>query len=122
MHRPVDRKAARQKRHRRARKRLAGSSPRPRLAVYRSLHHIGAQVIDDSRGVTLAAASTYEGELRRGLKGTANLQAAIVVGRTVAERARSAGIVQVVFDRGGYLYHGSVKALAESARAAGLQF
>ena len=122
MYRPIDRKAARQKRHRRARRGLSGTAQRPRLAVYRSLHHIAAQVIDDSRGVTLATASTYEGELRKGLKGTGNLQAASVVGRTLAERARSAGIQQVVFDRGGYIYHGSVKALAEAARAAGLQF
>lgn len=122
MYRATDRKAARQKRHRRARRQLAGTSKRPRLAVYRSLHHIAAQVIDDSRGVTLAAAGTYESELRKGLKGTANLQAATAVGRTLAERARSAGIEQVVFDRGGYIYHGSVKALAEAARAAGLLF
>jgi large subunit ribosomal protein L18 len=118
-----DRRAARDKRHRRVRKRVSGAEARPRLAVFRSLHHITAQVIDDSQGRTLAAASSVEGELKGALKGaTANSEAATAVGRTVAQRAIAAGVKTVVFDRGGYLYHGRVKALAEAAREAGLEF
>jgi large subunit ribosomal protein L18 len=118
-----DRRAARDKRHRRVRKRVSGGEARPRLAVFRSLHHITAQVIDDSQGRTLAAASSVEGELKGALKGaTANSEAATAVGRTVAQRAIAAGVKTVVFDRGGYLYHGRVKALAEAAREAGLEF
>jgi large subunit ribosomal protein L18 len=118
-----DRRAARDKRHRRVRKRVEGLQSRPRLAVYRSLHHITAQVIDDTQGRTLAAASTVEGELKTRLKGhTANADAAAAVGRAVAERAVAAGVKTVVFDRGGYLYHGRVKALADAAREAGLEF
>ncbi len=122
MYTPPDRKGARLKRHRRIRQHLAGTPQRPRLAVYRSLRHIVAQVIDDSRGVTLAAAASHERELRAELKSTANREAASAVGRALAERARSAGIETVVFDRSGYLYHGRVKAVAEAARAAGLKF
>jgi large subunit ribosomal protein L18 len=119
-----DRRAARDKRHRRVRKRVEGATTRPRLAVFRSLHHITAQVIDDTQGVTLAAASSVEGPLKGSLKGgsTANSVAAAAVGRAVAERAVAAGIKTVVFDRGGYLYHGRVKALADAAREAGLEF
>ncbi|HZS14001.1 MAG TPA: 50S ribosomal protein L18 [Candidatus Dormibacteraeota bacterium] len=118
-----DRRAARDKRHRRVRKRVEGVVARPRLAVFRSLHHITAQVIDDTQGRTLASASTVEGELKGSLKGaTANATAASAVGRAVAERAIAAGVKTVVFDRGGYLYHGRVKALADAARAAGLEF
>ncbi len=118
-----DRRAARDKRHRRVRRRVSGAEARPRLAVFRSLHHITAQVIDDTQGRTLAAASTVEGELRGTLKGaTANADAAAAVGRAVAQRAVAAGVTQVVFDRGGYLYHGRVKALADAAREAGLEF
>jgi len=117
-----DRKAARRKRHRRARTGLVGTAARPRLAVYRSLRHTSAQVIDDGRGVTLAAASTHEGELRKLLKRTADRAAAEAVGRALAERARAAGVEAVVFDRGGFPYHGRVKAAAEAARAAGLKF
>jgi large subunit ribosomal protein L18 len=118
-----DRRAARDKRHRRVRKRVEGVAARPRLAVFRSLHHITAQVIDDTQGRTLAAASTVEGELKGKLKGhTANAGAAAAVGRAVAERAVAAGVKTVVFDRGGYLYHGRVKALADAAREAGLEF
>ncbi|HXA30259.1 MAG TPA: 50S ribosomal protein L18 [Candidatus Angelobacter sp.] len=118
-----DRRAARDKRHRRVRKRVAGAETRPRLAVFRSLHHITAQVIDDSQGRTIAAASTVEGELKGSLKGaTANSSAAEAVGRAVAQRAIAAGVKTVVFDRGGYLYHGRVKALADAARQAGLEF
>jgi large subunit ribosomal protein L18 len=118
-----DRRAARDKRHRRVRRRIEGVATRPRLAVFRSLHHITAQLIDDSQGVTLAAASTVEGELKGRLKGhTANADAAAAVGRAIAERAAAAGVKTVVFDRGGYLYHGRVKALADAAREAGLEF
>jgi large subunit ribosomal protein L18 len=118
-----DRRAARDKRHRRVRKRVAGVETRPRLAVHRSLHHITAQVIDDTQGRTIVAASSVEGELKGGLKGhTANAAAAAAVGRALAQRAVAAGVKTVVFDRGGYLYHGRVKALADAAREAGLEF
>jgi large subunit ribosomal protein L18 len=118
-----DRRAARDKRHRRVRKHVSGVDSRPRLAVFRSLHHITAQVIDDTQGRTVAAASTVEGELRTQLKGhTANADAAAAVGRAVAQRAVAVGVKTVVFDRGGYLYHGRVKALADAAREAGLEF
>jgi large subunit ribosomal protein L18 len=112
--------AARQKRHERIRLSLAGTSERPRLAVFRSLNHIYAQVIDDGAGKTLAAASTVEKELR-GSKQTKTQEAA-VVGRLVAERAKSAGVEHVVFDRAGFRYHGRIKSLAEAAREAGLDF
>jgi len=116
----ASRGSARRKRHDRIRLSLAGSGERPRLAVFRSLNHIYAQVIDDSSGRTLAAASTVEKELR-GSKQTKTEEAA-VVGRLVAERARSAGVERVVFDRAGFRYHGRVKSLAEAAREAGLEF
>jgi len=111
---------ARTRRHRRVRKRVRGSAQRPRLAVFRSNRHITAQVIDDAAGRTLAAASTVEADLRSG--STGNRDAATTVGRLVAERARSAGVDQVVFDRGGFRYHGRVAAVAEAAREAGLEF
>ena len=117
-----DRRAARDRRHARVRKHVEGTSERPRLAIFRSLHHISAQVIDDTAGHTLAAASTYEADVRKGLQGSANAAAAAAVGRTVAERAQAAGVTKVVFDRGGYLYHGRVKALADAAREAGMEF
>jgi large subunit ribosomal protein L18 len=97
---------------------VQGSTARPRLAIYRSLNHIYAQVIDDEQGRTLASASTTEKDLKGATGG--NVEAAERVGRTIAERAQSAGVSQVVFDRGGYLYHGRVKALTDAARAAGL--
>ena len=112
--------AARQKRHDRIRLRLAGTEGRPRLAVFRSLNHIYAQVIDDASGKTLAAASTAEKELR-GSKTTKSEEAA-VVGRLVAQRAKSAGVERVVFDRAGFRYHGRIKSLADAAREAGLDF
>ena len=112
--------AARQKRHERIRLSLAGTADRPRLAVFRSLNHIYAQVIDDGAGKTLAAASTVEKELR-GSKQT-KTEEAKVVGRLVAERAKSAGVERVVFDRAGFRYHGRIKSLAEAAREAGLDF
>ena len=101
------------------RKRAAG---RPRLSVHRSNKNIYAQIIDDAKGVTLAAASTLEGDLRGSLKTGGDVKAASAVGRLVAERAKKAGVRSVVFDRGGYLYHGRVRALAEAAREAGLSF
>jgi large subunit ribosomal protein L18 len=113
-----NRAAVRNAVHRRIRRKVRGSTERPRLAVYRSLNHIYAQVIDDERGQTLASASTAEKDLRGQTGG--NIEAAERVGRTIAERAMAAGIEQVVFDRGGYLYHGRVKALTDAARAAGL--
>ncbi len=116
----ASRSAARQKRHDRIRLSMAGTGSRPRLAVFRSLNHIYAQVIDDTSGRTLAAASTLEKDLR-GAKQTKSEDAA-VVGRLVAERAKSAGIDKVVFDRAGFKYHGRVKSLAEAAREAGLDF
>jgi large subunit ribosomal protein L18 len=113
-----DRAAVRNAVHRRIRRKVQGSTARPRLAIYRSLNHIYAQVIDDEQGRTLASASTAEKDLRSATGG--NIEAAERVGRTIAERAQAAGISQVVFDRGGYLYHGRVKALTDAARAAGL--
>ena len=104
--------------HDRIRRKVRGSSERPRLAIYRSLNHIYAQVIDDRNGQTLVSASTTEKDLRGNTGG--NVDAARRVGTTIAERAISKGIDQVVFDRGGYLYHGRVRALTEAARAAGL--
>lgn len=104
--------------HTRIRRKVKGSSERPRLAIYRSLNHIYAQVIDDLNGQTLVSASTTEKDLRGGTGG--NLDAARRVGQAIAERALSKGIEQVVFDRGGYLYHGRIKALTDAARSAGL--
>jgi large subunit ribosomal protein L18 len=112
--------AARRKRHGRIRLTLAGSAGRPRLAVFRSLNHIYAQVIDDASGRTLAAASTVEKELR-GSKATKSEEAA-TIGRLIAERAKAAGIDRVVFDRAGFRYHGRIKSLADAARDAGLEF
>ena len=112
-----------QRRRQRTRSRLARrNSGRPRLSVFRSSQHIYAQVIDDGKGVTLAAASTLEPTLRGEVKTGADRDAAAKVGKLVAERATAAGVKEVVFDRGGYLYHGRVKALAEAAREAGLSF
>lgn len=111
---------ARIRRHRRVRKQVRGTAARPRLAVYRSNRHISAQVIDDISGRTIAAASTVETNV--GSNGTGNATAAAEVGKLVAERAKAAGIDKVVFDRGGFLYHGRVAAVAEAAREAGLEF
>jgi large subunit ribosomal protein L18 len=108
----------RQRIHKRIRRRLAGTSERPRLAVFRSVKHIYAQVIDDSQGRTVVSASSHE---KTGTSG-GNVAGAKAIGKLVAERAREKGIKAVVFDRGGYLYHGRVKALADSAREAGLEF
>ena len=116
----ASRGAARRKRHDRIRLSLAGSEVRPRLAVFRSLNHIYAQVIDDASGKTLVSASTAEKELK-GSRSTKSEEAA-VVGRLVAERAKAAGVERVVFDRAGFRYHGRIKSLAEAARGAGLDF
>ncbi len=112
--------AARRKRHERIRLHLAGTDSRPRLAVFRSINHIYAQVIDDTSGRTLAAASTVEKELR-GSKETKSQEAA-VVGKLIAQRAKAAGVERVVFDRAGFRYHGRIKSLADAAREAGLEF
>ncbi|MFZ4792678.1 MAG: 50S ribosomal protein L18 [Blastocatellia bacterium] len=106
--------------HVRIRKKVRGTGERPRLAVFRSVNHIYAQLIDDVAGVTLCSASTVEKSIE--LKSGGNVEAAVAIGRLIAERAKEKGISSVVFDRGGYLYHGRVKSLAESAREAGLQF
>ncbi|HWQ36523.1 MAG TPA: 50S ribosomal protein L18 [Blastocatellia bacterium] len=106
--------------HERIRKRVRGSADRPRLAVFRSLNHIYAQVIDDEKGITLCSASSVEKSA--GAASGGNIEAAKVIGRLIAERAKEKGITSVVFDRGGYIYHGRVRTLAEAAREAGLQF
>ncbi|HHY47872.1 MAG TPA: 50S ribosomal protein L18 [Firmicutes bacterium] len=118
----VDRKAARERRHRRARKKIQGTAERPRLAVFRSLAHISAQIIDDEHGHTLVSCSTVEPELRERVKYGGNKEAAKAVGEVLAKRALAKGIKRVVFDRGGNLYHGRIEALADSAREAGLEF
>ena len=110
---------ARAKRHRRVRKKVSGSAERPRLAVFRSNRHIYAQLIDDTTGRTLASASTADPVLRDG--STATVDAAKAVGQLVGERAQAAGISRVVFDRGGFRYHGRIAALCDGARAAGLE-
>ena len=115
----VDRSKARRRRHRRVRKSVTGTEARPRLAVFRSAKHISAQIIDDQLGRTVVAASTEQSGVADGVTGIA---AATEVGRVGAERAREAGIATVVFDRGGYKYHGRVAALAAAARDAGLEF
>ncbi len=114
----LKRNAVRQRIHSRIRRKVHGTVTRPRLNVYRSLNHIYAQIIDDNQGATLASASTVTTKLKTG----GNLEAAKEIGRLVAERAQEQGIKKVVFDRGGYLYHGRIKALAEAAREAGLEF
>jgi len=114
--------STRQKRHLRVRKKLAGTTERPRLNVYRSLNNIYAQLIDDTKGVTLVSASTLDKELKDDPGHGGNKNAAKAVGALVAKKALEAGIKQVVFDRGGYIYHGRVKELADAAREAGLEF
>ncbi|MGD8245375.1 MAG: 50S ribosomal protein L18 [Anaerolineae bacterium] len=118
----VDREAARRRRHRRIRSKVFGTRERPRLNVFRSLSHIYAQVIDDLEGHTLVSASTIDAEVKRQLDGLSKTEQARLVGEVVAQRALDNGIDRVVFDRGGYRYHGRVKALAEAAREKGLKF
>ena len=115
----IEKKEIRNRIHRRIRRKLAGTPERPRLAVFRSVAHIYAQIIDDGEGKTLASASSVDKSVKT--KG-GNLAAAKTIGKLVAERAKEKGINRVVFDRGGYQYHGRIKALAEAARAAGLEF
>lgn len=112
----------RMQRHRRIRMKIFGTGERPRLNVFRSLEHIYAQVIDDEKGHTLVSASTVDKKLEGELTGKTKRQQAAIIGRVVAERALAVGITQVVFDRGGYLYHGRIKALADNAREGGLKF
>jgi large subunit ribosomal protein L18 len=118
----VDKAGARRQRHARLRKKLDGTQERPRLYVRRSLHHIYAVLVDDARGHTIAAASTLDGSLGGELSSKTNVDAAKAVGGAIAAKAKAAGISQVVFDRGGYKYHGRVRALADAAREAGLSF
>ncbi len=114
----IKRNEIRKRVHARIRKKVNGTSERPRLNVFRSLNHIYAQLIDDSQGVTIASASTVTAKLTTG----GNIEAAKEIGKLVAERAKEKGVSKVVFDRGGYLYHGRIKALADAAREAGLEF
>lgn len=114
--------AARQRRQRRVRARIAGTSERPRLSVFRSTQNIYAQVIDDIAGKTLVSASTIDNDVAKQVAGKTKTEAAKLVGKILAERAKNAGIETVVFDRAGYKYHGRVAALADGAREAGLQF
>ena len=119
MNRTKHKHTGRRRRHNRVRKNVAGTAERPRLAVFRSNRHITAQVIDDRARVTLAAASTHEAAFDGA---TGNADAAAKIGKLLAERAKAAGVEQVVFDRGGFLYHGRVAALADAAREGGLEF
>ena len=118
---PLDRAKERQRIHKRIRRKISGNATRPRLCVFRSLKYIYAQIVDDAEGTTLAAASTVEKELRTGLKNTGNIEASKLLGKKIAERAEAKGIETVVFDRGGYVYHGRIKAVAEAARESGLK-
>jgi len=122
MERVKEKRLKRLRRHRRVRKKVFGTPERPRLAVYRSLKHIYAQIIDDTQERTLVACSTLSPDVREEVKYGGNVAAAKVVGRRIAEKAIAAGIKKVVFDRGGFKYHGRVKALADAAREAGLEF
>lgn len=118
----VDTRLARERRHTRSRAKISGTMTRPRLCVFRSLRHIYAQVIDDHAGHTLASASTLDPEMRDKVTGKKKTESAALIGSLLAQRALSKGISRVVFDRGGYKYHGRVKALAEAARKGGLEF
>lgn len=118
----VDKKQARIKRHRRVRKRVFGTPERPRLSVFKSLNHIYAQIIDDVSSTTLVSASTLSPDIREKIKSGGNIESAKLVGEIIGKKALEKNISKVVFDRGGYPYHGRVKALAEAAREAGLEF
>src|SRR5215472_7149738 len=122
MSKAKSRNALRMRRHARVRRRIGGTPQRPRLSVFRSLHHVYAQIIDDATGRTLAAASTREKSVAAGLTSLSAAAAAEKVGKIIAERAEEKGVKTVVFDRGGYKYHGRIKALADAARSAGLEF
>ncbi len=118
----LNRKLARQRVHRRIRKKISGTPERPRLAVHFSNSHVYAQIIDDRAGATLLSASTKEKGAKGAKSGGANIASASQIGKSIAEKAKSANIEQVVFDRGGFFFHGKVKALADAAREGGLQF
>ena len=118
----IDRRLARERRHIRVRAKVSGTAMRPRLCVFRSLSHIYAQVVDDSAGYTLVSASSLDAEIRDKITGKKKTESAELVGSLVAQRALDKGIKKIAFDRGGYQYHGRVKALAEAARKAGLDF
>ena len=118
----IDKNEIRKRKHLRVRKSVSGTTERPRLCVFRSNSHIYAQVIDDTTGTTLVAASSLDKDVKSQVSNGSNIEAAAAVGKLVAQRAQEKKIVEVVFDRGGYLYHGRVAALAEAAREAGLQF
>ena len=122
MVRKESRQEVRVKKHKRIRNRFSGTAQRPRLAVFRSNNHMYAQIIDDTAGNTLVSASTLEKEIGAELEKTNNVEAAAYIGTVIAKRALEKGIKQVVFDRGGFLYHGKIAALADAARAAGLEF
>ena len=117
-----DKNKARVKRHLRVRKKINGTTQRPRLSVFRSSKHIYAQLIDDVLGVTVASASTLDKELAGQVSNGGNIEAARRIGELIANRAKAKGVEQIVFDRGGYLYHGRIQALADAAREAGLEF
>jgi len=110
------------RKHRRVRKKIFGTTERPRFAVYKSLKHMHAQIIDDTKGETLVAASTVEKEIGEKVKDLTKTEAAKFLGQVLAERAKEKGVVKVVFDRGGFIYHGRIKAIAEGAREGGLEF
>ncbi|MEN6351116.1 MAG: 50S ribosomal protein L18 [Syntrophomonas sp.] len=116
-----DKKSLRQGKHKRVRRKISGTAEMPRLCVFKSLNHIYAQIIDDEKGVTLAAASTLEKDIKGLVSGT-NIEAAKKIGQSIAEKAKEKGIEIVVFDRNGYKYHGCIAALADAARENGLQF
>ena len=118
----LEKRDARLKRHKRIRKKISGTKERPRLSVFKSLKHIYAQIINDEEGVTLASACTLSPGIREQLQRGGNIAASKIVGELIAKKALEKGIKTVVFDRGGYIYHGRVKALAEASREAGLQF
>jgi len=118
----LDKKVARLRRHRRVRKKVFGTSGNPRLSIFKSLKHIYAQIVDDQREITLVSASTLSPGIRDKIADGGNIAAAKIVGEAIGKMALEKNITQVVFDRGGYLYHGRVKALAEGAREAGLKF
>ena len=120
--RKLSKDAHRRRVHARVRTRVTGTPERPRFCVYRSLGHIYTQIIDDRTGRTIVSASSLDKETKKNLKGGGNVASAKAVGKSIAERAKAAGVSKVVFDRGGYKYHGRVKALADAAREAGLQF
>ncbi len=122
MNSEVDKRQARIKKHRRVRKRVYGTPERPRLSVFKSLNHIYAQIIDDVSGTTLVSASTLSPDVREKIKSGGNVESAKLVGEVIGKKALDKNISKVVFDRGGYPYHGRVKALAEAAREAGLEF